>query len=49
MKNFGEIKRILLITLSNAGDVILTSSLVEALLKEFPGVKLDIVVGPNGR
>ncbi len=49
MRNFGEIRRILLITLSNTGDVILTSPLVEALLKEFPGVKLDIVVGPNGR
>ncbi len=49
MKNYNDIKRILVITLSNTGDVILTTPVVEALLKQFPGVKLDIVVGPNGK
>ncbi|MCK4463605.1 MAG: glycosyltransferase family 9 protein [Candidatus Omnitrophica bacterium] len=49
MKNCDEIRRILVITLSNTGDIILTTPLIEALLRQFPGVKLDIVVGPNGK
>lgn len=43
-----EIKRILVITLSNLGDVILTTPVVEVLLREFKGAKLDVMVGPNG-
>lgn len=42
-------KRILVITLSNIGDIILTTPVVEALLSEFPGSKLDVMVGPSGR
>jgi len=41
-----DIKRILIITLSNIGDVILTTPVVEAVLEQFKEAKLDIVVGP---
>jgi len=44
-----KINRILVITLSNVGDIILTSPVVEALLSEFPGAKLDVMVGPRGK
>jgi len=44
-----EIKRILVITLSNLGDVVLTTPAVEVLLREFFGAELDVMVGPNAR
>ncbi len=44
-----KIKRILVITLSNIGDVILTTPVINALLKEFPRSRLDVMVGPQGR
>jgi len=44
-----EIKRGLVITLSNLGDVVLTTPVVEVLLREFPGIELDVLVGPNGK
>jgi len=47
--NKNEIKKILVITLSNLGDVVLTTPAVEVLLREFSGAELDIMVGPNGR
>jgi len=47
--NKTKIKRILVITLSNAGDIILTTPVVEALLKEFPSAELDVMVGPSGK
>ncbi len=43
------VKRILVITLSNVGDIILTTPVVEALLREFPRARLDVMVGPRGR
>lgn len=43
------VKRILAITLSNVGDVILTTPVVETLLCEFPEALLDVMVGPRGR
>jgi len=43
-----EIERILVITLSNLGDVVLTTPVVEALIKEFPKASLEVMVGPNG-
>ena len=43
-----DIKRILLITLSNIGDIILTTPAVSVLEKEFPGARLDVMVGPQG-
>ena len=46
--NKTEVKRILVITLSNMGDIILTTPVVEVLLKEFPAARLDVMVGPSG-
>jgi len=44
-----KVKRILVITLSNIGDIILTTPVIEVLKKEFPESRLDVMVGPNGR
>ncbi|MGB2705739.1 MAG: glycosyltransferase family 9 protein [Candidatus Omnitrophota bacterium] len=44
-----KIKRILAITLSNVGDIILTTPVTETLLREFPSAELDVMVGPNGK
>jgi heptosyltransferase-2 len=44
-----KIKRILVITLSNVGDIVLTTPVVEALLTEFPAARLEVMVGPAGR
>ena len=44
-----QIKRILVITLSNIGDIILTTPVIRALSKEFPGSRIDVMVGPNGK
>lgn len=44
-----DIKRILVVTLSNIGDVILTTPVVEALIRQYPAARIDIVAGPNGR
>lgn len=44
-----KIKNILVITLSNIGDIILTTPVVETLLAEFPEAFLDVMVGPNGK
>ncbi|UCD55402.1 MAG: lipopolysaccharide heptosyltransferase II [Candidatus Omnitrophota bacterium] len=44
-----RIKRILAITLSNVGDIILTTPVIEVLLREFPGARLDVMVGPRGK
>ncbi|NQT05906.1 MAG: glycosyltransferase family 9 protein [Candidatus Omnitrophica bacterium] len=44
-----SVKRILLITLTNIGDIVLTTPLISALDKEFPGARLDIMVGPFGK
>ncbi|MBN1353529.1 MAG: glycosyltransferase family 9 protein [Candidatus Omnitrophica bacterium] len=43
-----KIKRILVITLSNIGDIVLTTPVVEALLREYPEAMLDIIAGPGG-
>ena len=44
-----QIKRILVITLSNIGDIILTTPVIRVLSKEFPVSRMDIMVGPRGR
>ncbi|MCQ9206998.1 MAG: glycosyltransferase family 9 protein [Omnitrophica bacterium] len=44
-----RVKRILVITLSNLGDVVLTTPVLGALLGEFPLASLDVMVGPRGR
>ena len=38
-----EVKKILFITLSNLGDVILTTPALEAIHSKYPNAKVDIV------
>lgn len=42
-------KNILVVTLSNFGDVILTTPVIMALVKKFPQAKITAVVGPRAR
>jgi lipopolysaccharide heptosyltransferase II len=44
-----QINRILVITLSNIGDIILTTPVIKTLEKEFPKTRIDVMVGPGGR
>lgn len=41
------INTILVITLSNIGDVILTTPVMDALIKNYPAARIDIITGPN--
>jgi len=43
-----KIKKILVISLSNIGDIILTFPVVDILKKHFPQASLDCVIGPKG-
>ncbi len=43
------IKRMLVITLSNLGDIILTTPVIATLKREFPMARIDVLVGPAGR
>jgi ADP-heptose:LPS heptosyltransferase len=43
-----KVKRILVITLSNVGDIILTTPVVKTLAANFPDSRMDVLVGPNG-
>jgi heptosyltransferase-2 len=45
----GGVKRILVITLSNIGDIILTTPVIRTLAKEFPDARIDVMSGPSGR
>lgn len=47
--NKRDVKRILLITLSNIGDIVLTTPVLSILEREFPDARLDVMVGPLGR
>ncbi|MDP3803954.1 MAG: glycosyltransferase family 9 protein [Candidatus Omnitrophota bacterium] len=44
-----EVSRILVITLSNVGDIILTTPVIRTLVKEFPEARIDVMVGPSGK
>lgn len=44
-----SVKRILVITLSNVGDIILTTPVIRTLTKEFPGARIDVMMGPAGK
>jgi len=44
-----KVKRILLITLSNVGDVVLTTPVLDVLDREFPSARMDVMVGPLGK
>jgi ADP-heptose:LPS heptosyltransferase len=43
-----KIKRILFISLSNIGDIVLTTPALWVLSENFPDARMDIMVGPNG-
>lgn len=43
-----KVKRILFITLSNIGDIILTTPAIRVLSENFPDARIDVMVGPNG-
>jgi len=43
-----EIKRILFITLSNIGDIVLTTPVLRALSENFPASAIDVMVSPAG-
>lgn len=45
--NKSEINNILVITLSNIGDVILTCPVLDVLFSNFPQAKISVVVGPK--
>lgn len=42
-------KKILVITLSNLGDVIMTTPVIMRLRQEFPSAEISVVVGPKAR
>lgn len=42
------IKKILVISLSNIGDIILTFPVIDILKEDFPKAKLSVMVGPKG-
>jgi len=49
LKKIKDIKRILVITLSNIGDVILTLPVMDILKRDFPDSELSIIVGPKAQ
>lgn len=44
----GKIKKILVISLTNIGDIVLTLPVVDILKQDFPEAQLSLVVGPLG-
>lgn len=44
-----KVKKILMITLSNIGDVVLTLPVLGVLKKEFPSADITVIVGPNAK
>lgn len=44
-----RVKRILVISLTNVGDIILTTPVIKTLSKKFSGARLDVMVGPHGK
>lgn len=46
--NKNKVKKILFISLSNIGDIILTTPVLRVLAENFPDARMDIMVGPNG-
>ncbi|MFH0764443.1 MAG: glycosyltransferase family 9 protein [Candidatus Omnitrophota bacterium] len=43
-----EVRRMLVITLSNVGDIILTTPVIQTLAKTFREARIDVMVGPAG-
>jgi len=49
IKDKNRIKSILLVTLSNLGDIILTTPVLKRLYEEFPEAKIDVITGSPGQ
>lgn len=49
MFDLDQIKKILVISLSNIGDVVLTFPVIDILKENFPRARLDVVVGPKAQ
>ncbi|MDP2654863.1 MAG: glycosyltransferase family 9 protein [Candidatus Omnitrophota bacterium] len=43
-----NIKKILMVSLTNIGDIILTFPVLDILLRDFPEARLSMIVGPKG-
>jgi len=41
--------KLLVVTLSNLGDVVLTLPVIQSLLKKYPEAQLDVIVGASGK
>ena len=44
-----QVKRVLVITLSNVGDIVLTTPVIATLARELPHARIDVMVGPGGK
>lgn len=44
-----KVRKILIISLSNIGDVILTFPVLDILKNDFPAAKISVVIGPKGQ
>ncbi|MBF0485680.1 MAG: glycosyltransferase family 9 protein [Candidatus Omnitrophica bacterium] len=44
-----RVKKILVVSLSNIGDVVLTFPVIDSLKEAFPAAELHIIVGPKGK
>lgn len=49
MPNPKVFRRILVVTLSNLGDVVLTLPVFQSLSQAFPNAKLDVIIGPAAK
>ncbi|MCB9771171.1 MAG: glycosyltransferase family 9 protein [Candidatus Omnitrophica bacterium] len=48
MLDKSKIKKILVISLSNVGDIVLTFPVIDILRRDFPDARIDVIVGPRG-
>ena len=49
LSNKSKIRKILVVSLTNIGDVILTLPVIDILLRDFPEAKLSVVVSPKAQ
>ncbi len=48
IKDSAKIKNILVVSLTNIGDVVLTFPVIDVLKQDFPQAKLSVIIGPKG-